>query len=219
MREVAPRLLPVCFLGCWILQGLQIPTRGNIFAGYSVHMNADADLFRPSPLGGVSANGWEGSVEGKLLPWVGVVARFFGGNSWFRPTTLPPHNPLIVCSRVTARLHTVLFLALGSQSRLGDSRPSSMAYLVCGRVSTPLLASRTQTHHWSEDIDEGFDYKLIKNPSWRVQADGMFTNFFGIHKVVLALLLELCSGSEHLQYSSKVNMRQLRKAGDFLLAR
>src|SRR2546430_16732639 len=57
----------------------QIPTRGNIFAGYS-YMRADSDV-SPAiiPTSGVNLNGWEGSLEGKFLPWIGVVADF-GGN-------------------------------------------------------------------------------------------------------------------------------------------
>src|SRR5256885_15923282 len=57
----------------------QIPTRGNIFAGYS-YMRADSDVFPAIiPTSGVNFNGWEGSLEGKFLPWIGVVADF-GGN-------------------------------------------------------------------------------------------------------------------------------------------
>src|SRR2546429_9998675 len=57
----------------------QIPTRGNIFAGYS-YMRADSDVFPATiPTSGVNFNGWEGSLEGKFLPWIGVVADF-GGN-------------------------------------------------------------------------------------------------------------------------------------------
>src|SRR2546425_12229616 len=57
----------------------QIPTRGNIFAGYS-YMRTDSDVFPAIiPTSGVNLNGWEGSLEGKFLPWIGVVADF-GGN-------------------------------------------------------------------------------------------------------------------------------------------
>src|SRR5256885_17163546 len=65
----------------------QIPTRGNIFAGYS-YMRADSDVFPATiPTSGVNFNGWEGSLEGKFLPWIGVVADF-GGN--YGPAQPPP---------------------------------------------------------------------------------------------------------------------------------
>src|SRR5437773_10885544 len=51
----------------------QIPTRGNIFAGYS-YMRADSDVFPAIiPTSGVNFNGWDGSLEGRFLPWLGGV--------------------------------------------------------------------------------------------------------------------------------------------------
>jgi len=50
----------------------QIPTRGNVFVGYSY---GSADF---SSNGRTNLNGWNGSLEGKVLPWVGFVADFSG---------------------------------------------------------------------------------------------------------------------------------------------
>ena len=50
----------------------QIPTRGNVFFGYSY---GSADF---SSAGRTNLNGWNGSLEGKVLPWVGFVADFSG---------------------------------------------------------------------------------------------------------------------------------------------
>ena len=57
------------------LAGAQVPS-GNVFLGYSFE-NAtssalDLDLSRPNLLG------WEASFEGKVLPWVGIVADVSG---------------------------------------------------------------------------------------------------------------------------------------------
>ena len=49
----------------------QIPTSGNIFIGYSYSRSEVAPGAHT-----VNINGWEGSLEGKLLPWVGIVADF-----------------------------------------------------------------------------------------------------------------------------------------------
>ena len=50
----------------------QIPTRGNVFFGYSY---GSADF---SSTNRTNLNGWNGSLEGKVLPWVGFVADFSG---------------------------------------------------------------------------------------------------------------------------------------------
>src|SRR3954468_7438615 len=50
----------------------QIPTSGNVFFGYSY---GSADF---SSGDRTNLNGWNGSLEGKVLPWVGFVADFSG---------------------------------------------------------------------------------------------------------------------------------------------
>jgi len=49
----------------------QIPS-GNVFVGYS-YMSADL-----VSNGRANLNGWNGSVEGKVLPFIGLVADFSG---------------------------------------------------------------------------------------------------------------------------------------------
>src|SRR5260370_36939838 len=58
-------LVPFLFAG---LASGQIPTRGNVFFGYSYY-NADV-----TSLGRTSFNGWNASVEGRVGPFVGIVA-------------------------------------------------------------------------------------------------------------------------------------------------
>ena len=63
----------------------QIPTSGNIFVGYSF---SQTDSF-----GGTTAlNGWEASLEGKILPWIGIVGDFGAGYGTdnFAPPVPPP---------------------------------------------------------------------------------------------------------------------------------
>jgi hypothetical protein len=50
----------------------QIPTKAKVFFGYSY---ASADF---SSKGRTNLNGWNGSLEGKVLPWVGFVADISG---------------------------------------------------------------------------------------------------------------------------------------------
>src|SRR5258708_25112701 len=93
MRKVA---IVVCSLFLFVsAASSQVPS-GNVFFGYSYY---NADL---SSLGRSSLNGWNGSVEGKVLPWVGIVADI-GGH--YRPEGVPigcngpgpcPHVQVIV---------------------------------------------------------------------------------------------------------------------------
>ena len=48
----------------------QVPTSGNIFIGYSYN-RATATVDNATNL-----NGWNGSLEGKIFPFVGLVVRF-----------------------------------------------------------------------------------------------------------------------------------------------
>jgi hypothetical protein len=56
----------------------QIPRSGNAFFGYSY---SGGQVFNPGPIH-IAMNGWEGTLEGKFLPWLGGVADFdwhYGG--------------------------------------------------------------------------------------------------------------------------------------------
>ena len=63
----------------------QVPTAGNVFFGYSYyHRSASSNL------NSESFNGWEGSLEGKVFPYVGIVAdltRFVPLRRVSRPNT------------------------------------------------------------------------------------------------------------------------------------
>src|ERR1700731_2195438 len=71
----------------------QIPTAGNVFFGYSYERTPIASHDT------TSLNGWDASLEGKFLPWIGLVADVDGhyGN----------HNYAGVSADITA--HDALF--------------------------------------------------------------------------------------------------------------
>src|SRR6202051_3443833 len=48
----------------------QVPTSGNVFFGYSYYNTQLSSTNR------TNLNGWEGSLEGKVLPFVGLVVDF-----------------------------------------------------------------------------------------------------------------------------------------------
>src|SRR5271166_1874068 len=63
----------------------QVPTSGNVFFGYSYY---NTDL---SSIDRANMNGWEASLEGKVVPFLGFVADFDGhyGSQNFAPVVCP----------------------------------------------------------------------------------------------------------------------------------
>src|ERR1051326_5086531 len=78
----------------------QIPTSGNIFIGYS-YSRENAALGGPPT---VNRDGWEGSLEGKFLPWIGLVADFGAGYGSITELIAGPGT-----SHVKIRKYTYLF--------------------------------------------------------------------------------------------------------------
>lgn len=142
----------------------QVPSFGNVFLGYSYN-RADTGLSDRANL-----NGWEGSVEGKVLPFVGVVADFSGH---YGKLTIPSQG---VDER--DRVESYLFGPRVSFS-VGKIRP--FAHVLIGAAKLHVSAdgfSNSETD-FADAIGGGIDYKLIPRVSWRVQADALQTHFFG----------------------------------------
>jgi hypothetical protein len=142
----------------------QVPTSGNVFLGYSFN-RADTGLSDR-----VNLNGWEGSVEGKVVPHVGIVADF-GGQ--YGKLTIPSQG---VDER--DRIQSYLFGPRVSFS-VGKIRP--FAHVLIGAAQFHATAggfSNSETD-FADAIGGGIDYHLIPRVSWRVQADALQTHFFG----------------------------------------
>ena len=141
------------------LAAAQIPTSGNIFVGYSYY---NTDL---SNISRANANGWEGTLEGKVLPWVGIIADFSGeyGSEDF-PTV-----------SVNVNEHIVLFGPRLSAS-VGRWRPFAQAMLGVGHVNASAFGADTS---FTTALGVGLDYRLIRAVAWRFQGDYLHTRFFG----------------------------------------
>jgi opacity protein-like surface antigen len=154
----------------------QIPTSGNIFIGYSYDSaNLGSGTHR-------NLNGWNGSLEGKLLPWVGIVADFSGlygsGDSFVNTRcTSPIGNP---CSafRTHASLHNVLF---GPQVSVPVGRFTPFAHALFGvsHVSESASGFSDSSTSFGAAYGGGIDYRLIHGIGWRFQGDDLQTRFFG----------------------------------------
>jgi hypothetical protein len=127
----------------------QIPTKGNIFFGYSYN---SADF---NAAGRANLNGWEGSLEGKVLPFVGIVADISGHYG------------------VGDSVHNVIF---GPQVSvpIGRFTPFAHALLGVGHISGN-SASNTSL---ADALGGGIDYRVFHVIGWRFQLDALQTRFF-----------------------------------------
>lgn len=135
------------FLALTLSAAAQVPTSGNIFFGYS---------YNRANFGGsgTNFNGWDGSLEGKVLPWVGIVADVSGqydsGNS----------------------IHSAIFGPRVSVS-LGRFRP--FAHAMFGVSHFGGGAADTS---FADALGGGVDYRLLRVLGWRFQLDALQTRFF-----------------------------------------
>lgn len=139
----------------------QIPTRGNVFFGYSYDhtsiVSNDA----------TSLNGWEATLEGKFLPWIGLLVDVDGhyGNHNFAGTT----------ADVSA--HNVLFGPRVS-FQVKRFRPFAEAMVGVGHISRSNGISDSDTSI-ADGIGGGLDYRIIGPLTARAQLDWINTRFYG----------------------------------------
>jgi hypothetical protein len=144
----------------------QIP-KGNIFIGYS-YMSADV----PNTSERQSLNGWEGSIEGKVLPFIGIVADgsgHYGTTQFF----VCPAPPTLGCGGVNGNFYTALFGPRVSASFHGV-RP--FAHFLVGIANTSGANSDTS---FASAVGGGVDLKLAPIIGWRFQGDYIHTHFSG----------------------------------------
>jgi opacity protein-like surface antigen len=153
----------------------QLPTSGNAFVGYSYSGDR---VFASGSSSGVHANGWEGSVEGKFFPWIGVVGDFdwhYGGHD-FTTCAPTPCVPRVVT--VNASRHNLLF---GPRASISRGKYTPFVELLLG------FTHQTDSGGGISNSDTGFafavgggvDYKLVKGVAARVQLDSIHNSLFG----------------------------------------
>lgn len=140
----------------------QIPTSGNVFLGYSYN-RADTGLENRGDL-----NGFEGSLEGKVLPHVGIVADVSGNYG-----TLP--DPFL---GVNASTHVVSYL-FGPRVSFSTGKIRPFAHILIGaaHVSESDFGFSNSETDFADAIGGGIDYHLIPRVSWRFQLDDLQTRF------------------------------------------
>lgn len=143
----------------------QVP-KGNVFFGYS-YGNADLNNNDRSNL-----NGWIGSLEGKVFPFVGIVTELNGlyGSNNFPSSTQTFH--------VNAHEYNFLFGPRLSVP-IGRARPFVHALFGAGHVSVSTTGYSASDTSFATALGGGLDFKLIPGLAWRFQGDFLQTRFFG----------------------------------------
>jgi opacity protein-like surface antigen len=161
------------------LASAQVPTSGNVFFGYSYY---STDL---SSIDRANTNGWEASVEGKVIPFLGVVADFdshYGSQNFSTPCPVTPGpvpsgggtSPCGFNADVTE--HNFLFGPRLSFSA-GKFRPFAEALFGVAHVDVNNgVGSDTS---FATAIGGGLDYKIIRPVAWRFQGDYVQTRLYG----------------------------------------
>jgi len=146
----------------------QAPTSGNVFFGYSYY-NSKLTVDR------ASLNGWEGSLEGKVFPHVGLVADFSGhyGSQDFPICPVEPVGVGGGCVTTGASTHelNVMFGPRVSFS-IGRWRPFGQGLIGVAHISSNGFGSDTS---FAAALGGGLDYRIAKPIAWRFQLDYMRT--------------------------------------------
>lgn len=169
------RCAAVCLI-CLSLASLafgQIPS-GNVYIGYA-HTDTNVVLGQSTGL-----NGWNGSLEAKVLPFIGLVADFSGFyGSQSVPVVCPGLLPPCSTQSVSADLSEYNFLFGPRASfRIRKFRPFVHALIGAGHIRESGSNISSSATSVADALGGGLDYHLIPLVSWRIQIDALQTRFY-----------------------------------------
>ena len=197
------RLLKVVLITL-VLSGVaaaQIPLGGSIFVGYAfsrgdvfAYNSAPGPSFLSPSVRTGNFNGWEASLEGKFLPFIGIVIdasqRYASEN--FNANC----EAIISCTSPQGRVDSrVLSLAIGPKVSVSVGKFTPFAHALFGgaHITDSNGVSNSDTSIITE-LGGGLDYKIIKGLAWRLQGDELHTRFFG-------------TGQDHVRLSTGLVLR------------
>ena len=159
MRKVL--YLAVAVIGICGLASAQIPTKGNVFFGYSY------DRTPVVTNDTINSNGWDASLEGKLIPWVGLVVDIDGhyGSGTFSGINadVAAHN-FLFGPRVSVQVQRF--------------RPFAELLIGAAHISRSNGISDSDTS-FANAVGGGLDYRIAGPVSVRGQLDWIETRFYG----------------------------------------
>lgn len=130
----------------------QVPTKGNVFFGYSYN---HAEIVSND---GTSLNGWNAQLEGKFLPWVGIVGDLGGTYG----SHISEHNYLF-----------------GPRISVGVGKVRPFAELLIGAAHISVGNGSDSDTSLANAIGGGLDYRVAGPLAVRGQLDWIHTRFFG----------------------------------------
>ena len=148
--------LAVIALLCFVLAGLahaQVPTSGNVFFGYSY---LSSQLV---PGNNINLNGWNGSLEGKIFPFVGLVADLDGHYG----SGLSQHD-FLFGPRISASV--------------GKLRPFAHALIGVSHISDNSDAVSISSTSFADALGGGLDYRVARIVGVRLQIDDLQSRSF-----------------------------------------
>ena len=142
----------------------QIPS-GNVFIGYSY---TQTNL---TPGQSTSMNGWNGSVEGQVLPLLGVVADL-SGHYGSQDTTISG-----LAGKANLSEYNFLFGPRLS-FKVHRFRPFVHALFGAGHIGASVSGASASSSSFADALGGGIDVRLVPLISWRIQLDALQTRFF-----------------------------------------
>ena len=159
------------------LASAQAPS-GNVFLGYS-YENTNSGTFGPNLIGSTvsrpNLKGWEGSFEGKMVPWIGFVGDVSGHYGTQSFTQLTPSGPV----KVNVTGHEQEYMAgLRLSVPIGNFTPFAEGMAGVAHIHTGGSTPGPSNTSFATALGGGIDYRLIKLFAWRVEGDYITTRFF-----------------------------------------
>jgi len=158
------------------LASAQVPTSGNIYLGYAFEntdwSGLDSTLNRPN------LHGWEGSLEGKVFPHLGIVADFsqhFGSQTFTEFVPIGGGGP--VTTNVTGHGWEMLFGPRLSIP-LGNFTPFAEVMVGVAHITNGGDFPSTSNTSFGTAIGGGLDFKIVRPIAWRLEGDYLQTRFY-----------------------------------------
>jgi opacity protein-like surface antigen len=174
----------------------QAPRSVDVFFGYSHsggNVFTNSDLYVPRTQG-IGMDGWEGSIQGKFLPWIGIMFDLAGHYGSHEFALCPPAG-LGPCSRVNVHAgeHTYL---LGPQLSFSTGKFDPFVHVLVGAAHVGDDHGGVSNSNTSigTAIGGGTDYQLIPHIAARLQLDEIHTHLFS-------------SKQDHLRFSLGLDAR------------